>query len=108
MPWLIAIAGFSLLGGVAAGQLLAGALVTLVCLIVYAASRHQVLQLTSSSGRAIALAMHGQSLRDTEQLIDQIEAAKNARFFQLAEAGALPLDVRIVGEGHRNPPMRAG
>jgi hypothetical protein len=97
-PWLLIWAAFSALGGLLlafsalGGLLLAfsagvaglmlGMVLALVLGLAYLLSREQVVAI-ASPGATIFLNLQGWSLHDARELIEQVEAAKNARYLVL-------------------------
>lgn len=61
------------------GSLMIGTIVSVILLVIYAASRQQIIEL-SSSGAAIKRKTKGMSSREVEEFIDMVEAAKDERY----------------------------
>jgi hypothetical protein len=83
---LLILAGICFLGGFlfsasarAEGPLIVGVLLAVILVVVYFASRRQVLAL-GSAGTTISVNTQGIKLDWLKEFIDQAEAAKNARY----------------------------
>ena len=93
-PWLLLVAGLCVLGGFVAGAqyggvpIVVGVLCALVCGVGYLFSRQQVVVI-ASAGSSITLDMRGCTVEEVRELIDHIEAAKNARYLLLSAAATV-------------------
>jgi hypothetical protein len=101
----IVLAVLSLIGGMAVTPvadhwwpLIVGVLLGLLFAVLYVRSRDQVVAFMAS-GTTITVRSSGRSLDEVRQLVETVEAAKNARYTQrfhggnLGEAGASPVAV---------------